>query len=79
MSERSFLQKIAELTETDLADLSLSTNLAELSIWDSMAAAAFIAFAAGHSEGDLVAGLQKAATVGDLWSLVQGASEVSDH
>ena len=77
MDERTFLAKISELTETDLPELSLSTKLTELSIWDSMATAAFVAFAAEHSEGDLVSGIQKSQTVGDLFELMTAAVEPS--
>ncbi len=77
MDERTFLAKIPELTETDLSELSLSTKLTELSIWDSMATAAFVAFAAEHSEGDLVSGIQKSQTVGDLFELMTAAVEPS--
>ena len=77
MDEGTFLAKISELTETDLSELSLSTKLTELSIWDSMAAAAFVAFAAQFGEADLVSGIQSAQTVGDLFELIPAAVEPS--
>lgn len=79
MDEQTFLAKISELTETDLSDLSLTTKLTELSIWDSMAAAAFVAFAAEHCEGDLVSGIQAAQTVDDLLNLVQGKPNAREN
>ena len=79
MDEQTFLAKISELTETDLSDLALSTKLTELSIWDSMAAAAFVAFAAEHAQGDLVSGIQDAQTVEHLLNLVQGKPDAHDN
>lgn len=73
MDEQTFLAKISELTETELSDLTLSTKLSELSIWDSMAAAAFVAFASTYGKKDLVSGIQGAQTVGDLHNLAGGA------
>ena len=77
MDEGTFLAKISELTETDLSELSLSTKLTELSIWDSMAAAAFVAFAAEFGKDDLVSGIQSAQTVGDMFELIPAAVEPS--
>ncbi len=77
MDEQTFLAKISELTETDLSELSLLTKLTELSIWDSMAAAAFVAFATHYGEEDLVLGIQGAQTVGDLFELITAAVEPS--
>ena len=77
MDEGTFLAKISELTETDLSELSLSTKLTELSIWDSMAAAAFVAFATEFGKDDLVSGIQSAQTVGDLFELIPAAVEPS--
>ena len=75
MDEKAFLAKISELTETDLSDISLSTKLTELCIWDSMAAAAFVVFAMQYGEKDLVSGIQASETVGDLFDLVEGGAE----
>ncbi len=72
MDEKAFLAKISELTETDLSDLTLSTKLSELSIWDSMAAVGFVAFVMQYGEKDLVRGIQASETVGDLFDLVGG-------
>ena len=73
MNEQAFLEKMSELTETDLSELSFSTRLTDLSIWDSMSAAAFLAFAAEHGGQNLVGGIQDAENVGDLFALIQGA------
>ena len=79
MNEQLFLRKMADLTETDLAEISLATKILDLSIWDSMAAAAFLAFAAEYGSADLVGGIQEARTVGDLFALVQGVGSACDH
>jgi len=71
MNESTFLNKISELTETDACRLSLSTRLTELSVWDSMAAAAFVAVATEHGARDIVSRLLAAQTVGDLFLLVR--------
>jgi len=73
MNEQAFLEKMSELTETDLSELSFSTRLTDLSIWDSMSAAAFLAFAAEQGGQNLVGGIQDAENVGDLFALIQGA------
>ena len=71
MDEGAFLAKISALTETDLRQLSLSTRLTELSNWDSMAAAAFVALASEYGREDPVSGIQNAQIVGDLFELLR--------
>lgn len=77
MLRKKIINKISEITETELSLMNESTKLSSLGAWDSLANVVFIAFAVSdfgvHLSGEE---LMQAETVGDLVKMVENKVKI---
>ncbi len=72
MNKTIIIKKIAEISETDVANVTESTELAALECWDSLAQVTFVAFAVSEFGVKVTADeIMNALTVGDLIELIE--------
>ena len=70
MQEKDFLEKMAEIMDTDV-ELSMDTQLEDVEEWDSLSYVAFLAFGATVAKEKIwPADVKAAETLRDLYNLL---------
>lgn len=72
MDKTAIIAKIAEISETDVSQITEETKLSDLEHWDSLAYVVFVGFAVDQYSVRITANeMTNAVTVGDLINLVE--------
>lgn len=72
MQEKDFLEKMAEIMDTEV-ELSMESKLKDIEEWDSLSYVAFLAFSAPIAKEKIwPADVKSAETLQDLYKLLMG-------